>query len=105
MGRHPLKTVAIFQPIPAGFFEKFKVAGVVDVLVNVEMISTNFDLCLHSAITLRCCYKYRGHNWYDLFSLAKKLPLCKLITGLIPPDYVPPANCPSPAPALDPPPF
>ena len=44
MGRHPLKTVAIFQPIPAGFFEKFKVAGVVDVLVNVEMISTNFDL-------------------------------------------------------------
>ena len=75
MGRHPLKTVAIFQPIPAGFFEKFKVAGVVDVLVNVEMISTNFDLCLNSAITLRCCYKncykYRGHNWYDLFSLAK----------------------------------
>ena len=59
------------RPIPAGFFEKFKVAGVVDVLVNVEMISTNFDLCLHSAITLRCCYKYRGHNWYDLFSLAK----------------------------------
>ncbi|EKH19619.1 hypothetical protein ECPA34_0672 [Escherichia coli PA34] len=32
-------------------------------------------MCLHSAITLRCfyknCYKYRGHNWYDLFSLAK----------------------------------
>ena len=75
MGRHPLKTVAIFQPIPAGFFEKLKVASVVNVLVNIEMISTNFDLCLHSAITLRCCYKNcykcRGHNWYDLFSLAK----------------------------------
>ncbi|RDT64138.1 hypothetical protein DXF97_30655 [Klebsiella pneumoniae] len=69
-------------------------------LVNIEVITTDFDLCLHSAIAFRC-YRFRGHNWYDLFILAN---FCRsasdyAITASGVRDCAQPARCPYPAPA------
>ena len=46
----PLKAFAVFQPVPARFFKKLKIASVVHMLINVEMKTAYFDFCLHSAI-------------------------------------------------------
>ncbi|HAZ75039.1 MAG TPA: hypothetical protein DCX28_00975 [Enterobacteriaceae bacterium] len=36
------------------------------------MVTTNFNFSLHSAIAFfLMLYRVGGHNWYDLFSMAK----------------------------------
>src|SRR6185437_9175838 len=41
--RHPTEALLVLQPIPARLLEKFEIACIVNMLVNIEMITTDFD--------------------------------------------------------------
>lgn len=60
---HPLKAVAVFQTIPAGFFQKLQIAGIVNVLIDIKM----------KPRTLICvCMKRRNLTFYrNIFRVVR----------------------------------